>query len=64
MHYDAHNVRQIIASRVRKGDYHTLRAFEADVLLLFDNARAYNVEESQVYQVRILGVGRGGERFS
>lgn len=43
---------QIIASRVRKGEYHTLGAFEADVMLLFDNAREYNVEGSLVYQVR------------
>ena len=42
---------QIIASRVRKGNYHTLGAFEADVMLLFDNAREYNVEGSLVYQV-------------
>lgn len=42
---------QIIASRVRKGEYHSLGAFEADVMLLFDNAREYNVEGSMVYQV-------------
>ncbi|CAN0559543.1 unnamed protein product, partial [Laminaria digitata] len=41
---------QIIASRVRKGDYHTLSAFESEVMLLFDNGREYNVEESQVHQ--------------
>lgn len=45
--------KQIIASRVRKGEYHTLGAFESDVMLLFDNAREYNVEGSLVYQVSL-----------
>lgn len=47
---------QIISSRARKGEYHTLQAFESDMLLLFDNAREYNVEESQVHQVRVTDV--------
>lgn len=50
---------QIIASRARNGGYRTLKEFEADVLLLFDNARLYNMEGSPVYQVK-LSVGRGG----
>lgn len=54
---------KIIASKVRKGKYHTLKAFEADVQLLFDNAREYNLEGSEVYQVRQFWEGRGGEGF-
>ena len=44
-------LQKIIASKVRNGKYYTLKAFEADVHLLFDNAREYNLEGSQVYQV-------------
>ncbi|CAM9600483.1 unnamed protein product [Ectocarpus sp. 6 AP-2014] len=44
------DLQQMISSRVRKGEYHTLAAFESDVMLLFDNAREYNVEGSLVYQ--------------
>lgn len=43
---------QMIASRARKGGYRTMKEFESDVLLLFDNARLYNMEGSIVYQVR------------
>lgn len=40
-----------IQEKLDRGDYHSIEAFQADVLLTFDNALTYNGEDSYVGKV-------------
>ncbi|KAH7105035.1 Bromodomain-containing protein [Auriculariales sp. MPI-PUGE-AT-0066] len=40
----------LIAAKIKKGDYATMDAFNSDVILVFSNAMQFNTEESQIYE--------------
>lgn len=43
----------LINKKLKRGEYASLKALMSDIYLIFDNARSYNIEKSNIYEAAV-----------